>query len=103
MSRARVEELDERPYRAIHSGHLRVRRFNEPVLVRTARPKSRSTSVVPEAITETARSRIPFYRRSFSRSSFCAVANASFAGTMMSGFTPTPSQFVRVIGLMARA
>jgi hypothetical protein len=59
-----------------------------------ARPKSSSTSVVPEAITETARSRVPFYRRGFSRSSFCAVASASFAGTTMSGFTPTPSQLV---------
>jgi hypothetical protein len=39
----------------------------------------------------------------FSAASFCAVVNASACGTLMSGSTPTPSQLVLEIGLIARA
>src|SRR5262245_12831217 len=42
------------------------------------------------------------YRASTRRASATARSSASSAGTSMSGFTPTPSQLVFVIGLCAR-
>ena len=43
------------------------------------------------------------FRFRFSATSLSAVVSASAAGTFTSGSTPVPSQFVLVIGLIARA